>query len=406
MNVLEFVPPEKRAQKTSRGGPEESEKTIALGFFAACRLALRVVAAARMRTPLYEIQKQRGARFVDFGGWDMPVQFTGGIDEHMAVRNAVGLFDVSHMGEVRITGKDAMRFVQELVTQNIEKLEVGNAYYCVMCNADGGIVDDLIVYREPNDAIFLVINASTTEKDLAHMRELAKSFDVTLKDLSPELALIAVQGPKSNALLEGLVKQIPQKRFSFVDTETLSGLVVRVARTGYTGELGVEIFVAPDKAEQLFLEIEKAGAPHGLKLCGLGARDSLRLEKKLALYGNDLLDTTSPLEAGLGWVVKLDKASFVGKPALDAQKAAGVSRLWVGFKMRDNHIARAGYPVLIDGKEVGHVTSGTQSPQLKVGIGCVYVPVSQSAVGTKLEIIVRGAPHPAEIVKTPFISNV
>jgi aminomethyltransferase len=353
---------------------------------------------------LYEIQKARGARFVDFGGWDMPVQFTGGIDEHNAVRTAVGLFDVSHMGEVRITGKDAIAFTQKLVTQNVEKLKVGDACYTVMCNEQGGIVDDLIVYREGQDAIFLIINAGTTPKDLAHMREVAKGFDITLKDLSPEYSLIAVQGPLSNKLLEGLVPEYPQKRFTFLDTKTKGGLTVRVARTGYTGELGVEIAVLNADAEKLFLEIEKAGAPVGLKCCGLGARDSLRLEKKMPLYGMDIDDTTSPLEAGIDWVVKLDKSSdFLGKAVLTKQKAEGVKRKWVGFKMANNLIPRHGYPVLVDGKEVSKVTSGLMSPNLRVGIGCAYVPTADAVEGRKIEIVIRDKAAPAEIVKTPFV---
>ncbi|MCC6811127.1 MAG: glycine cleavage system aminomethyltransferase GcvT [Deltaproteobacteria bacterium] len=357
-----------------------------------------------MRTPLYEIQKQRGARFVDFGGWDMPVQFTGGIDEHMAVRTAVGLFDVSHMGEVRITGKDAIAFTQKLVTKDVEKLKAGDAVYTVMCTESGGIVDDLIVYREGEDSIFLVINAGTTPKDLAHMRKVAQGFAIDLKDLSADYALIAVQGPSSNRLLEGLVPQIPQKRFTFVDTQTKGGITVRVARTGYTGELGVEIACAPKDAERLFLEIEKAGAPVGLKLCGLGARDSLRLEKKLPLYGMDIDETTSPLEAGLDWVVKLEKPmDFVGKTVLAKQKRDGVTRKWVGFKMQSNQIPRHDYAVRIDGKDVGKVTSGLMSPNLRVGIGCAYLPAAQANVGQKIEIVVRDKPQPAEVVKTPFV---
>jgi aminomethyltransferase len=357
-----------------------------------------------MRTPLYEIQKQRGARFVDFGGWDMPVQFSGGIDEHNAVRQAVGLFDVSHMGEVRITGKDAVAFTQKLVTQNVEKLKPGDAVYTVMCLESGGIVDDLIVYREGPDAIFLVINAGTTPKDVAHMKRVAEGFQIELQDLSPEYALVAVQGPASNRLLEGLVKDIPVKRFTFVDTHTLSGLKVRVARTGYTGELGVEIACAPADAERLFLEIEKAGAPVGLKLCGLGARDSLRLEKKLPLYGMDIDETTTPLEAGLDWVVKLDKApDFNGKAALAQQKQRGVARKWVGFKMLSNLIPRHGYPVLVQGKEVSNVTSGLMSPMLRVGIGCAYLPAEHAVIGEKIEIVVRDKSQPAEVVKTPFV---
>lgn len=356
------------------------------------------------RTPLYEIQKQRGAKFVDFGGWDMPLQFTGNIDEHLAVRQAVGLFDVSHMGEVRLRGKDALRCVETLVTQNITKLSPGQAVYTVMCNTSGGIVDDLIVYREEGDSIFLVVNASTTAKDLAHIREVASRFSVQVDDLSADFALLAVQGPQANALLERLLKQLPGKRFTFVDTETLGGLRVRVARTGYTGEQGVEIFCAPADAQALWLAAEQAGAGLGVKPCGLAARDSLRLEKKLPLYGNDLDDTTSPLEAQLDWVVKLDKeVRCIGYEVLAAQKAEGVRRKWVGFKMGDNFIPRQGYPVLIGGKEVGKVSSGLSSPTLKLGIGCAYLPAELSAQGTALEVLVRGAPHPAVVCATPFV---
>ena len=356
------------------------------------------------RTPLYEAQKRRGGRMVEFAGWDMPVQFTGLIDEHMAVRTGVGLFDVSHMGEVRISGADALACVQKLVTQDISKLQAGDAVYCVMCHPSGGIVDDLIVYREAGDSVFLVINAGGIAKDVAHIRQVASAFkQATVDDLSDQYALIAVQGPKSDDVLARLLERSPDKRFSFVDTTTKDGLAVRVARTGYTGERGVEIFVAPAQAEALFEAILKAGEPSGLKLCGLGARDSLRLEKKMPLYGSDIDDDTSPLEAGLGWVVKLDKGDFVGRSVLERQKHEGVKRAWVGFKMLDHTIPRHEYAVLVEGREVAKVTSGTMSPVLKVGIGCAYLPAADAKVGRRIQVVVRGEPHDAEVVKTPFV---
>lgn len=362
------------------------------------------VTSTPQRTPLYEAQKKRGGRMVEFAGWDMPVQFSGLIDEHTTVRTAVGMFDVSHMGEVRISGSDAMACVQMLVTQNIEKLTEGQAVYCVMCNEHGGIVDDLIVYRESDDSIFLVINAGGIAKDVAHIRKVASQFQHAVVDnLSDKFALLAVQGPKSDEVLARLLERAPEQRFTFVDTTTKAGIPVRVARTGYTGERGVEIFVAPAQAEALFEAIMVAGEPSGLKLCGLGARDSLRLEKKMALYGSDISDDTSPLEASLGWVVKFDKGDFVGRSVLEKQKAEGTKRQWVGFKMLDKAIPRHDYPVLVDGKEVGKVTSGTMSPTLKVGIGCAYLPTAQAKVGQKLQVVVRGEPHDAEVVKTPFL---
>lgn len=352
-----------------------------------------------MRTGLYDIQKELGGRFVDFAGWDMPVQFSGVLDEHATVRERVGLFDVSHMGEVRITGPQAVAFTDYLVTQNVAKLTPGQAVYTVMCLPTGGIVDDLIVYRE-KESVFLIVNASTTPKDLAHMREVAKGFDVEIHDLSADYALIAVQGPASDALLPEVVREVPGKRFTFVDTQTVDGAPVRVARTGYTGERGVEIAVAPHHADKLFRTLMDKGAPHGCKPCGLGARDSLRLEKKMPLYGNDIDETTTPLEAQLNWVVKLDKNDFVGRAALLAQPAA---RKWVGFTMLDKVIPRQHYEVRHAGARIGEVTSGTMSPVRRVGIGCAYVPAALAAVDTEIEIVVRGEPHPARVCDTPFV---
>jgi aminomethyltransferase len=352
-----------------------------------------------MRTALYEVQKELGGRFVDFAGWDMPVQFSGVLDEHATVRERVGLFDVSHMGEVRISGTQAVAFVDHLVTQNVRKLVPGQAVYTVMCLESGGIVDDLIVYREP-EAVFLIVNASTTAKDLAHMRLMAAGFDVAITDVSADYALIAVQGPASDALLPEVVREVPGKRFTFVDTQTWDGAPVRVARTGYTGERGVEIAVAPTHADALFRALMQKGERMGCKPCGLGARDSLRLEKKLPLYGNDIDETTTPLEAQLGWVVKMDKPDFVGRAAL---AAAPVKRRWVGFTMEDRAIPRHGYEVRADHEVIGEVTSGTMSPVRRVGIGCAYVPLAHAAIGTPLQIIVRGEAHPARVCETPFL---
>lgn len=396
-------------QKLLHGAPQSVLPSDSVAAKRAAEMDNSTSAPAR-RTPLYEAQLRRSGRMVEFAGWQMPVQFSGLIDEHLTVRQAVGVFDVSHMGEVRISGTDALAAVQALVTHDISKLQAGQAVYCVMCHEHGGIVDDLIVYRESEHSIFLVINAGGIDKDVAHIRSVAAKFQHAVVDnLSDDFALVAVQGPKSDEVLERLVQKYPDKRFTFVDTVTKpvgkhpGGLPVRVARTGYTGERGVEIFVAPAQAEAFYEALMVAGEPSGCKPCGLGARDSLRLEKKMPLYGSDIDDHTSPLEAGLGWVVKFDKGDFVGRAALEAQKAAGLKRLWVGFKMLGKAIPRHGYPVWVDGQEVGVVTSGTMSPSLKVGLGCAYLPLAKSAVGQKLQIVVRGEKHDAEVVKTPFL---
>jgi len=361
-----------------------------------------------LKTPFYDAFLARGGRFVDFSGWQMPVQFTGIIEEHMAVRQHVGLFDVSHMGEVRLSGPQAFLAAQALVARDLSKLKPNQACYTVMCQESGGIVDDLIVYLEHADSIFLVINAGTTAKDLAHIQQVCSTFkDVQVQDLSAQYALLALQGPQSDVLLSHVFHALPSRRFSFVDTTTIQdNIPVRIARTGYTGEKGVEIFIAPTQAMDVFLMLEQQalavlGTP--LKLCGLGARDSLRLEKKLALYGQDIDESTSPLEADLAWVVDLNKPHFVGQHALLKQAEQGLSRLWVGFKMQDKQIPRHGYAVEIQGQPVGVVTSGVMSPCLRVGIGCAYLPIDYAKIGQKIDIVVRQQRVLAEVVKTPFV---
>ncbi len=362
------------------------------------------MSASAKRTPLYDVQAKRGARFVPFAGWEMPVQFTGVIAEHQAVRSRVGVFDVSHMGEVTVRGKDALAAVQYLVTNDVSKLEDGKALYTVMCLPSGGIVDDLIVYREAPDSYFICINAGRKDADVAHMQQTLARFDCQFADRSDEWAQLAVQGPKALGLVSELagLDAKAMAPFTFKDT-TVGGVPgVRIARTGYTGEEGVELYVAPKDAEKLFLALEKAGEKHGLALCGLGCRDTLRLEMKYPLYGNDIDEEHNPLEAGLGWVVKLAKGDFQGKAALEAEKARGLRRKWVGFTMEGRGIPRHGYVIRKDGQDVGVVTSGTHSPSLDAPIGVGYVPTALSEPGSRFSIVIRDKEVPAVVVKTPF----
>lgn len=358
------------------------------------------------RTPLYEEHKAAGARLVPFAGWEMPVQYSGIVDEHNAVRNAVGLFDVSHMGEIMVEGPRALALVGSLVTNDVENLVDGQARYTVCCNERGTILDDLIVYRIAADKVLIVCNASNREKIFAHVKNTIGDR-VKVTDVSDETALIAVQGPKTNELLklagaEGRVLELPP--FHFTDT-TLANVRCTVARTGYTGEDGVEIFCPPADAPRLWRTLLELGKPLGAKPAGLGARDTLRLECKMALYGNDIDETTNPFEAGLGWTVKLDKGDFVGREALKAIQAKGLSRKLVGFEMTERAIARHGYWVIDEaGNKIGEVTSGSPSPTLGKNIGLAYVPVELSKPGTPLKIKdpQRGRVAAAVVVKTPF----
>ena len=358
----------------------------------------------RMRhTPLYEAHVRLGAKMVDFGGWAMPVSYpTGILEEHRATRMAVGVFDVCHMGEVHFTGPGAAATVQRLVTNDVARLEDGRAFYTVACLPSGGIVDDLIVYRLRADHYVAVINASNVDKDVDWFQE-HRGVDCKIEDASARTGLIAFQGPAAQQALQPLAS-IPLDRlrpFSLATDATVAGLSVWIARTGYTGEDGFELFCDAQDAAALWDRLLAVGG----KPVGLGARDTLRLEARLPLYGNDLDDETTPLEAGLGWVVKLDRDDFIGRDALRAQQAAGITRKLTGFVMTERGIARHAYAIFDDidaGVACGTVTSGGPAPTLAQNIGLGYVPTRLSVPGTKLSIDCRGKRVGAEVVSGPF----
>jgi aminomethyltransferase len=355
-------------------------------------------------TPFHAQHSDLGARFVPFAGYELPVQFAGVVAEHEAVRDRAGVFDVSHMGEILVEGPQALAAVQWIVTNDLSRLEDGRALYTVMCRAHGGIVDDLIVYRLAADRYFLCINGARRDADRMHITSEAERFDCRVTDVSDDWAQLAVQGPRADAIVGQLTSHdlAGMAPFTFADVEVGGVSGVRLARTGYTGESGCELYVKNDGAADLWHALMEAGVEHGLSACGLGARDTLRLEMKYPLYGNDIDEEHNPIEAGLGWVVKLKKGSFLGRDTLREQKRQGPARRWVGFKMLQRGIPRQGYPILVAGHEVGVVTSGTHSPSLGEPIGCGYVPAAAAAVGTEIEVVIRDRPVAARVVETPF----
>lgn len=359
------------------------------------------------KTPLNQTHIDSGARMVDFGGWHMPVQYSGLSQEHQAVRGKAGLFDVSHMGEVIVEGARAEEFLNHLVTNNVSKLTDGQAQYTVMCYENGGIVDDLLVYRRGEGRYLLCINAGNIEKDWSWIQAQAKAFpELKMQNVSSEFSQIALQGPLSNEILKKLTDYPVEtiKYYHFAEVDFL-GRPAILSRTGYTGEDGFEIYAPAQQGPIIWKALMEAGAPLGLVPAGLGARDTLRTEMKFPLYGNDIDQNTNPLDAGLGWVVKLDKAQdFVGKAALQKIKAEGVKRSLVGLKVLDRGIARHGYEVLdAEGREaVGVVTSGTMSPSLGFPIAIAFVRQDLKAPGTKLQVKIRDKNYPAEVVPTPF----
>lgn len=364
--------------------------------------------SAPRKTPLYEAHRRAGAKIIDFGGWLMPVSYPSGIiDEHRATRSAVGVFDVSHMGEVHFRGPRAAEAVQRLVTNEIAKLADGHALYTAACRPTGGIVDDLIVYRVAADHLLIVVNAGNHEKDVAWFRENVGTW-CEIVDASDETALIAFQGPRAEAALQPLtdVPLASVRSFDLIWERAVAGVRASLARTGYTAEDGFEIFCAATDADALWQRLLEAAASVGGKPVGLGARDTLRLEGRLSLYGNDLTEETTPLEAGLGWVVKLDGAAdFIGKAALREQRARGVDRKLVGFVMRGRGVARHGYAIhhaASGGDPVGTVTSGTYGPTVDKNIGMGYVSAALAAPGTTLIVDCRGKMIEAEIVSGPF----
>jgi aminomethyltransferase len=362
--------------------------------------------AALSRTPLHAEHVALGAKLVPFAGYELPVQYPTGITaEHNAVRSAAGLFDVSHMGEFVVRGDRALAFVQRVSSNDASKLEVGQAQYSTLLNEDGKLLDDLIVYRFA-DRWMLVVNGANRKKDLARVRGFTAEYGVELEDETERIALLALQGPKAQAILARLTALDLEaiRYYRFAEGE-VDGVPAVVSRTGYTGEDGFELYLPAESAAGVWRRLLKAGAEDGLLPAGLGCRDSLRLEMGYALYGNDLDEQTTPLEAGLGWVVKMDKGDFEGRDALVAQKEAGVPRRLVGFRLKERGFPRHGYPVVADGAEVGTVTSGVLSPTLGVGIGMAHVPTALAKPGTEIGISIRGAAVPAEVVRPPFYTG-
>jgi aminomethyltransferase len=357
------------------------------------------------RTPLYDRHIALGARMVEFGGWEMPVQYSGIVDEHNAVRSAAGLFDISHMGEVEVKGQEALAFLQHIATYDVAAIGEGLANYALMCRPDGGIVDDIFIYNLP-DGYLVVVNAANTEKDFAWMLDQIAGFDVVLTNISDHASMLALQGPKAESILAKVADQdTASLPFHGVATAMLLGdIPAIVARTGYTGEDGFELYCRAGDAETLWHALVGAGRAEPV---GLGARDTLRLEAGLPLYGNDIDDTTTPYEAGLSFIVKLDKgAPFTGLDALKRQKLEGVKRRLVGFKLTEpKTIARHGYPVFLDGTQVDIVRSGTLTPTVNAAIGTTYLPADRAKAGTKIEIDVRGKRVAAETVRLPFVPH-
>jgi aminomethyltransferase len=361
------------------------------------------MATTLKHTPLFEEHQRLGGKIVPFAGWEMPVQYPAGIiAEHHAVRRAAGLFDVSHMGELDVRGGDALGFLQYVTTNDVSKLAVGQAQYSAFCREDGGVVDDCIVYRFA-DHYMVVVNASNIDKDRDWIAQYADRFGTTLTDRSDETGLVALQGPAAQRILAPLTAtDLDDIAYYHFREGDVAGVPAVISRTGYTGEDGFELYVPADRTAELWRALLEAGQPDGIMPAGLGARDSLRLEMGYALYGNDVDDGRTPLEAGLGWITKLDKGDFSGRDAMLRQKEQGLAERLVGFICQERGFPRHGYAVHIDGQPAGTVTSGGVSPMLQQGVGMAYVPAAAAKPGTRIDIMVRDKPIPAEVVRPPF----
>ncbi|WP_267383824.1 glycine cleavage system aminomethyltransferase GcvT [Cyanobacterium sp. uoEpiScrs1] len=358
-----------------------------------------------LRTPLYNLSIQQKAKLTEFSGWEMPLQFSGLKLEHQAVRTDVGMFDISHMGKFILQGPQLLSLLQPLVSSDLERLQRGQAQYTVLLNPQGGIIDDIIIYNQGeigtgNEKVIIITNAITTQKDKTWFLEHLSNKAIVFEDLSRKKVLIAIQGPKSVLKLQSLVKEdLTQLNFFGHLEGTVLGKSAFISRTGYTGEDGFEIMVDPEVGQEIWSLLSQTGVTP----CGLGARDILRLEAAMSLYGQDIGDNTTPLEAGLAWLVHFDtKGEFMGRRILEQQKAQKVNRSLVGLQMEGRHIARHGYSVFSDGNKVGEVTSGTFSPTLEKAIALAYVPRILSNIGNTLEVEVRGKLYPAKVVKKPF----
>lgn len=351
------------------------------------------------QTPLYAEHLKLKGKIVEFGGWNLPVQFSGIIEEHLRVRSDVGLFDVSHLGRIEVSGESAKKFLQKLVTNDISQLEVGQIIYSLLCQDNGGIIDDILIYRLPK---YYMVIANAVNTDYVHQLFLlyGQNSDVFISNLTGLTAMISVQGPKAISMLQSIIPlELAHIPHYTVIATTVAGLNVLVSRTGYTGSDGFELIIVAEKAEELWQKLLEAGKPFNLLPCGLGARDTLRLEAGNLLYGQDMDLTTDPYEAGLGFAVKLDKEEFIGRKKLTELKQKGISRKIIGFQMLDAAIPRHGYPIIKADEEIGKVTSGSYIPSLKCGIGLGYVGIEHAQLGQEISIKIRDGLHPANIVK-------
>ena len=367
------------------------------------KFSVTTPATAELRkTALHATHRGMGAKMVNFGGWDMPLEYSGILAEHQAVRTRAGLFDVSHMGEIEIRGERALDLVQWVSCNNAAKLSTGQAHYSGLMTSRGTFVDDLLVHKISDVHFLLCVNAGNQDADFAHIAA-NNTFGAQIENAGARYSQLAVQGPRALEILQRLtaVPLAPIRYYHFTFGK-VGGVECLMARTGYTGEDGFEIYFAPPHSEQLWNEILDAGQSDGLIACGLGARNTLRLEAGMCLYGHEIDETTTPWEAGLGWICKMEKGPFLGSDALAAQKQSGIARKLIGFEMLDKRIGRDGYPIFLEGKQAGRVTSGCPSPYLKKNIGMGYVPPGPAVVGTNLEIEIRGQRVPAQIVSLPF----
>lgn len=361
-----------------------------------------IAAADLKKTPLFDVHCALKAKLVDFGGWNMPVQYSGILEEHNAVRNAVGLFDVSHMGEIEIRGPEASKLVDAVSTNNAAKLKIGQAQYSALLYEHGGFVDDILVHKVSETDFFLCVNASNQEKDFEHIRA-HNNFDAEVEYASKRYAQLAIQGPKALDTLQKLTETpLAEIKYYWFRDGSVAGAPARIARTGYTGEDGFEIYISPEHAPRIWNEVLHAGEEFGIKPCGLGARNTLRLEAKMALYGHELTASTNPFEADLAWIVKMEKPDFAGRAALENALERGVTRKLAGFEMQGRGIGRDGYEVWIEGSPAGWVTSGGPSPTLNKNIGLCYLPAEKAVPGIPIQILIRSLPVDAITVPLPF----